>query len=595
MMSLGEVAEISGGLTRNASKRDAALVRAPLVSVAAVQLRRIDVDAVGEVGILESDADRATLRAGDLLVVEGNGSLDHIGRVALWNDEVPGARHQNHIIRVRPHELSSRYVLEWLASPLGREAIVREATSAAGLYTLSLSKVERIPIPVPPGEVDRRIVAKLDSLQSKSRRAKEALDAIPPLLERFRQSVLAAAFRGDLTADWRAKNPDVEPASQLLKRIRVERRRRWEEAELAKMTAKGRVPGDDRWKGKYEEPEAVDSTGLPALPEGWTWAGLSEVAELQLGQRRAPEFANDAMFPYVRAANITWRGLDLSDVKTMGFAEPDRLILRPGDVVLSEASGSAKEVGKPALWRGEIPRCCFQATVLRVRSQTESVSGAWLHLSFLRDATLGAFAAMAPGVGILHLTAERMRAWPVPVAPAKEQARLAEVVDHAMACSYAQEDATNTLSRRATSLDSAILAKAFRGELVPQDRNDEPASEVLTRLAKQPDALAPANANRRPPENSAATSRRGTVSKTSRGPGDPVQLLLQWFAHHGIDKPLGSPAGNSAVHAVTACCCASSMESRRRRLGSLELTDKGCEARIERGTVVYCLPLSKWL
>ena len=62
-------------------------------------------------------------------------------------------------------------------------------------------------------------------------RAKEALDAIPPLLDRLRQSILAAAFRGDLTADWRAENPDVEPASVLLERIRAERKVRWIEAE----------------------------------------------------------------------------------------------------------------------------------------------------------------------------------------------------------------------------------------------------------------------------------------------------------------------------------------------------------------------------
>jgi type I restriction enzyme S subunit len=118
----------------------------------------------------------------------------------------------------------------------------------------------------------RRIVAKLDALTERSRRAKAALDAIPPLIEKFKQSVLAAAFRGDLTADWRAAHPDVEPASELFKRIRVERRRRWEEAELAKLTAKGKAPTDDRWKAKYEEPEAVDASELPELPRSWCWA-----------------------------------------------------------------------------------------------------------------------------------------------------------------------------------------------------------------------------------------------------------------------------------------------------------------------------------
>ena len=110
---------------------------------------------------------------------------------------------------------------------------------------------------LPGTNEQKRIVAKLDALQARSDAAKQALDAIPPLLERFRQSVLAAAFRGDLTRAWRAQDPDVEPASELLARIRVERRRRWEEANPRKT---------------YVEPEPVDVTGLPELPEGWCWS-----------------------------------------------------------------------------------------------------------------------------------------------------------------------------------------------------------------------------------------------------------------------------------------------------------------------------------
>lgn len=296
--------------------------------------------------------------------------------------------------------------------------------------------------------------------------------------------MLAAAFRGDLTKDWREKNPEVEPATELLKRIRVERRKKWEENELAKMRAKGKVPSDDRWKEKYKEPEGVDESELPELPEGWCWASLSSIADIQLGQRRAPEYVGEAEFPYVRAANITWRGLDLSDVKTMGFAAPDVLFLQKGDVLLSEASGSPTEVGKPALWNDEIPRCCFQATVLRIRAYSHHVAGAWLHAVFLADVLGGKFAAMAPGVGILHLTAERMRGWPIPIAPMGEQMALSASIADAMERSFGLENLLDTM-RRPSELDAAILSKAFRGELVPQDPNDEPASILLERIRKE--------------------------------------------------------------------------------------------------------------
>ena len=130
---------------------------------------------------------------------------------------------------------------------------------------------------MPPLAEQRRIVAKIEALQERSRRAREALSEVGPLLEQFRQSVLAAAFRGDLTADWRAAHPNVEPASELLHRIRAERRRRWEQAELAKYEAKGQKPPKN-WQDKYKEPEPVDDSDLPELPEGWVWATLANHA-----------------------------------------------------------------------------------------------------------------------------------------------------------------------------------------------------------------------------------------------------------------------------------------------------------------------------
>lgn len=99
---------------------------------------------------------------------------------------------------------------------------------------------------------------------------------------------------------------------------------------------------------------------------------LGEVAEVRLGRQRAPKnHSGDSMRPYIRAANVTWAGLSLDDVKSMNFTDEELDVYRmmPGDVVLSEASGSPGEVGKPALWSGEIPDCAFQNTLIRIRSR----------------------------------------------------------------------------------------------------------------------------------------------------------------------------------------------------------------------------------
>jgi type I restriction enzyme S subunit len=143
---------------------------------------------------------------------------------------------------------------------------------------LSKNHLLKHEIGFPPLAEQRRIVAKIEALQERSLRAREALAEVGPLLEQLRQSVLAAAFRGDLTADWRADHPNVEPASELLRRIHAERRHHWEQAQLAKYEAKGQKPPKN-WQDKYEEPEPVDNSDLSALPEGWCWAGLEELKD----------------------------------------------------------------------------------------------------------------------------------------------------------------------------------------------------------------------------------------------------------------------------------------------------------------------------
>jgi type I restriction enzyme, S subunit len=104
---------------------------------------------------------------------------------------------------------------------------------------------------------------------------------------------------------WRAKNKNVEPASELLKRIRTERRKKWEQAELAKLNAKGKPPTDDKWKAKYKEPAPVDTTGLPELPKGWCWASVEELSTKVVdGVHKKPAYVA-AGVPFLTVKNLT--------------------------------------------------------------------------------------------------------------------------------------------------------------------------------------------------------------------------------------------------------------------------------------------------
>jgi type I restriction enzyme S subunit len=224
---------------------------------------------------------------------------------------------------------------------------------------------------------------------------------------------------------------------------------------------------------------------------------LEQLADVRLGRQRSPKnHIGPNMKPYVRAANVTWSGLDLADVKQMHFSETEAGVyeLHPGDVLLAEASGSASEVGKPVVWSGEIEGCCFQNTLIRVRSR--GTRPEYLRLVFLRAALTGQFAQAAPGVGIHHLGSSRLASWPVPLLSADEQASLVADVESKFSLVGAMNKSTHLAVSRASMLRRAILVRAFRGELVPQDSNDEPASVLLERIAAER-AVAPRAARKR--------------------------------------------------------------------------------------------------
>lgn len=154
---------------------------------------------------------------------------------------------------------------------------------------------------------------------------------------------------------------------------------------------------------------------------------------MKLGRQRSPKnHTGDSMRPYLRAANVGWGGLKLDDVKSMNFtdAEMSTFRLNPGDLLLSEASGSPGEVGKPALWTGEIAECAFQNTLVRVRPGSSADPKYLLHF-FRHEALSGAFAAGSRGVGIHHLGREALASWPVPLPSLNDQRRIAAILDRA--------------------------------------------------------------------------------------------------------------------------------------------------------------------
>lgn len=190
--------DVTGGLTKN-SQREKFPIKMPYLRVANVYYNRLDLSEIKEIGVQESEIKDKLLKKDDLLFVEGNGSKEQIGRVAVWNGSIENCLHQNHIIKSRPlGTMLSKFALYYFISDFGREQILRVASSTSGLYTLSTEKVRNLNVPACPTSDQHRIVQEIESRLLQAEAAEASIAEALQKTEALRQSILKKAFSGEL-------------------------------------------------------------------------------------------------------------------------------------------------------------------------------------------------------------------------------------------------------------------------------------------------------------------------------------------------------------------------------------------------------------
>ena len=375
----------------------------------------------------------------------------------------------------------------------------------SGMVHVTKGKFEETLLWLPPLNEQRRIVAKIEELFSELDKGVESLKTARAQLNVYRQSVLKHAFEGKLTAQWREENKDkLETPEQLLARIKQEREARYDQqlkgwkAAVKKWEENGKS-GKKPTRLRMPKPVSTmaeeEIAHLESLPSGWLWLTAESIGVVQLGRQRSPKNrSKDYPTKYIRAANITEQGLDLDDVLDMDFL-PHELTayrLEKGDLVLSEASGSAAQVGKPAIWDDQIPNCCFQNTVIRHQPYCRDYAAylLWLYRLFYVS---GKFAQVAGGVGINHLSAFKFAQIALPLCSLAEQQEIVRLLEERFTVIEQQEREIDSALNQAEMLRQSILKKAFNGRLVAQDPNDEPASVLLDRIKAEREQVAKNN------------------------------------------------------------------------------------------------------
>jgi type I restriction enzyme, S subunit len=342
-----------------------------------------------------------------------------------------------------------------------RPWIIENASATVNAAILNKSRLENAPVVLPPLNEQKRIVAKIEALRERSHHAQQALAAVPELCDRFRQSILASAFRGDLTADWREQNLDVEPASVLLER-----------------TASNL--GIDFHEANETNSEAEQ------LPNSWVRAKFKFfIKSIKAGKNfSCPEIpVNENTVGLVKISAVTWGEFNQKETKTVDDASKvnpslfihkgDFLISRANTVELVGASVIVKEISyqimlSDKVWRVdflEVDKRLINFYLKSVSGRKEIESRATGNQLSMRNISQNAFGEIA-----------------INLPPLKEQQEIAQQIETAFKAIDRIQEQYKEAKDQLDRLNQSILAQAFRGDLVDQDPTDEPASILLDRI-----------------------------------------------------------------------------------------------------------------
>jgi type I restriction enzyme, S subunit len=192
---LGKISEVKSGLQVTPARKDNP-IEIPYLRVANVYRDFLDLSEIKTIKVTESELQRSTINIGDLLLVEGHGNPDEVGRSAVWDGSIAKCVHQNHLIRVHPDSriCNPEYLSAFLNSDGGRTQLIRLGKTTSGLNTISSSNVRSVKVLLPPLEVQNQYVALLE----KTKKSRVRYAAANTSLETLFSSLQDQAFNGTL-------------------------------------------------------------------------------------------------------------------------------------------------------------------------------------------------------------------------------------------------------------------------------------------------------------------------------------------------------------------------------------------------------------
>ena len=403
---------------------------------------------------------RTRITPGDVLLT----IVGTIGRSAVVADGERDFTLQRSVAAVTPKDMLPKYLMYQLQAPFIQRHFeeVARGTAQKGVYLKTLGETS---IRVAPAHEQEQIVAEIEKQFSRLDEAVANLKRVKANLKRYKAAVLKAAVEGKLTEEWRKEHPDVEPASELLKRILAERRRKWEETQLAKMRAKGKEPKDDRWKKKYKEPSGIKATNLPPIPKGWHWITIDQITlRVTDGEHISPK-ARSAGIPLLSAKDVRDNRILFNESKYVSEVDADKFRLRcnpeKGDVLIVSRGAT---IGRSCCVDTDTTFCLMGSVILiKLHKQMES---SYVLMALKSPKAKKLLFGVSGSTAQQAIYIRDIRSLPIPLPPPIEQDQITVELDRIFSFSDNTLSVAEEAFRRIERLRQSILNKAFSGELL---------------------------------------------------------------------------------------------------------------------------------
>ena len=275
--------------------------------------------------------------------------------------------------------------------------------------------------------------------------------------QQLRNSILQEAIEGRLVP----QDPNDEPASVLLERIREEKKRLVKEGKLKK-------------KDLEEKPISEDEKPFD-IPDSWEWVRIGTIFNHSSGKQLSGSNTEGALREYITTSNLYWGRFELDNLKSMYYkdSELEKCTAKQGDLLVCEGG----DIGRSAIWPYDYD-ICLQNHVHRLKLVFYII---WYYKSV---GLIG-----GKGIGIQGLSASALKHIAIPLPPLAEQerivAKIEELLPKVEEYGKAQEALDKLNEELPERLKKSILQEAITGRLIPQDPNDKPASVLLERIREE--------------------------------------------------------------------------------------------------------------